>query len=85
MSFYEEMEKSLSEDYEKGEHKKLENPRELRTIITLSHILKKLDEIITSETSEKDLKSLIALAELTDFVIDNIKREKQKQNHSSGS
>lgn len=76
MSFYEEMEKSLREDYEKGEHKKLENPRELRTIITLSHILKKLDEIITYETSEKDLKSLIALAELTDFVIDNINREK---------
>lgn len=85
MSFYEEMEKYVKEDYEKGEHKKTDNPKELRAIITICHIIQRIGEIKDSKLSEKDLKSLIALAELTDFVVDNIKREKQKQNHSSGS
>lgn len=78
MNLYEQAEKFVKEDYEKGEHKKPDNPKELRAIITICHIIQRIKEIRTFRLSEKDLKSLIALAEITDFVIDNIKREKQK-------
>lgn len=79
MNLDEKFEQIVKEDYEKGVHKKSDKPKGLRTMITIGHIVQRMDEINIFKLSEKDLKSLIALAELTDFVIDNINREKQKE------
>lgn len=76
MSFSEKFEKYVKEDYKNGLHKQSDIPIFIRKMITICHIVQRMEEIKASPLSEKDLKSLIALAELTDFVIENIKRYK---------
>ncbi len=76
MNLDEKFEQIVKENYEKGVHKKSDKPKGLRTMITIGHIVQIMDEINIFKMSEKDLESLIDLAEHLDFLVENINREK---------
>lgn len=76
MSFSEKFEKYVKEDYKNGLHKQSDIPIFIRKMITICHIVQRMEEIKALELSEKDLERLIDLGEHLDFLVENINRKK---------